>query len=539
MFRALFALTATVALAQQVSVEGRVVNDITGEGLRKAQVHLDGTGGRDAKRFVTTSAPDGSYKFENIPPGTYSVSADRSGYVYPRAGRRRLDGVQVAPGASTRVPDIKLAPNAAVSGRITDEDGDPVQGATVNASRFQFVMGRRLLITSQTATTNDLGEFRIHDLPPGRYLIGASKTGGFRGPGGREPERQGPDRDRQFDTVYYPGGSNPAAASPLELGAGQDYRGANLVLPRVDVYKVRGHVDNIVAGSSRRGWPSAIVYLYSNSAARFAERRPAPIDVKTGTFEIRGVRPGSYTVVAQQQGGEHSRVGVVNVDVGSSDVDDVRLALLEGFDLRGTVIAEGAAQPDFKSVAIQLAPVANYSSVTPSARSKPDGSFEIKQVTPLRYRVAVTSLPPGYWLRSIAWAGQVVPDGVVDFSAGGASELGLKLAPGTGSISGLVRNSAGDGQPGLAVTIAPEAKYASWFELYKETVSQPDGSFKFDNLRPGNYRVYAWEKIETGAHQDPDFLKPHETNSSPVSLETDATVTVHPKPIPAGSTGVL
>jgi protocatechuate 3,4-dioxygenase beta subunit len=545
MLRAGLALLAAAALAQQASVEGRVVNDVTGDGLSKAQVHLDSPGVRDGKRYVATTAPDGTYRFDNLAPATYTLWADRTGFVYPRNGRRRNDRVQVSVGA-TKAPDIRLSPHAAISGRIIDEDGDPVQGVLVHANRYAFSMGRRQLMPETSASTNDLGEFRIHGIVPGRYYLSAGKIFGSRGPGppGREPERQGTGRDRQFATVFFPGVPDPATALAFDLAPGQDYRGANLTLPRVEVYKVSGEVSNVVPESSRRGgWPSAFVYLYPNSSARYAQpgdRRPAPIDVKTGKFEITGVRPGSYTAVAQQQGGPHSRVGHVDIEVGTGDLADVRLALQSSFDLQGRFVVDGGGPPpDLKAAAMQLVPVSSFATNSPTARTNADGTFQLKDTSPLRYRVAAASLPPGYWLKSVEWGSQEAAGSIVDFSAGIVSELVLKLAPGTGSISGVVRSTSGDGQPGLTVTLAPDSKFAAWFELYQEATSQQDGGFRFDNLRPGNYRVYAWERIDSGAHRDPDHLKPHESNSSPVSVEAGNTVTVHPKPIPTAAAGVL
>jgi hypothetical protein len=145
--------------------------------------------------------------------------------------------------------------------------------------------------------------------------------------------------------------------------------------------------------------------------------------------------------------------------------------------------------------------------------------------------VAVPGLPDGFYMKSVQWAGRDVADSEIDFSAGAAGELVVKLASGAGQVEGVVRDEKGDPAPNVKVTIAPEGTLASWWELYREVTSGNDGSFRLPNLRPGAYRIYAWQGIEPGAHQDPEFLKPFESRSSPINLAAGASVTVHPKPI--------
>src|SRR3954466_5554302 len=56
---------------------------------------------------------------------------------------------------------------AVITGKITDADGDPLRDVNVMATRI----GSQRQHDSGNGTTNDLGEFRIPDLHPGRYTV--------------------------------------------------------------------------------------------------------------------------------------------------------------------------------------------------------------------------------------------------------------------------------------------------------------------------------------------------------------------------------
>jgi hypothetical protein len=60
---------------------------------------------------------------------------------------------------------IALTPTGVISGRVVDAQGSAVSRAFVRAA------GGKQTYEGQT---NDLGEYRIFDLPPGKYIVSAS-----------------------------------------------------------------------------------------------------------------------------------------------------------------------------------------------------------------------------------------------------------------------------------------------------------------------------------------------------------------------------
>ena len=81
----------TQLLAQSgVPLAGRLLNSLTGEPIAGATVTID------ELRRETTSAADGRFTFDNVPPGTYHLSVRGSGY-----SSRRTE-VTAAAGAPAR-----------------------------------------------------------------------------------------------------------------------------------------------------------------------------------------------------------------------------------------------------------------------------------------------------------------------------------------------------------------------------------------------------------------------------------------------------
>ena len=82
--------------------------------------------------------------------------------------------IEVVSEKSTTGIELKLTPQSVIAGHVFDEDGDPLQSVNVEVWRYTYPRGRRQLTQVQNGTTNDLGEFRIANLRPGRYYVSAT-----------------------------------------------------------------------------------------------------------------------------------------------------------------------------------------------------------------------------------------------------------------------------------------------------------------------------------------------------------------------------
>src|SRR5437762_795807 len=71
-----------------------------------------------------------------------------------------------------------------ILGRILDEFGEPLSDVQVAAMHYQFQQGRRQLVsTGRSASSDDMGEFRLYGITPGQYYLQATWRSNMGGAG--------------------------------------------------------------------------------------------------------------------------------------------------------------------------------------------------------------------------------------------------------------------------------------------------------------------------------------------------------------------
>ena len=120
----------------------------------------------------------GDYEITGLAAGSYTLTPARSGYLTLQYGQRRPAEagriIEVKDGQTVDRIDMALVRGGVLGGVIVDDVGDVYPGVRVEALEFRFVRGRRFLVQAASATTNDLGQYRIGGLAPGTYVSRAS-----------------------------------------------------------------------------------------------------------------------------------------------------------------------------------------------------------------------------------------------------------------------------------------------------------------------------------------------------------------------------
>ena len=169
---------ATQKSAETCTLEGHVAGAIKGEPVRKAILLLSQTGVPQGQRYSTTTGSGGSFAMQDIEPGKYRLMVMKGGYAPMQYGSRSSGraGITLSldPGQHIRDLVIRLTPQAVISGRVLDEDGDPVPQVSLQLFQYSYSHGKRQHQPSDFAMTNDLGEYRLFDLAPGRYFLSAT-----------------------------------------------------------------------------------------------------------------------------------------------------------------------------------------------------------------------------------------------------------------------------------------------------------------------------------------------------------------------------
>ena len=151
---------------------GRIVADETEAApVRGAVVVMTDEIGRS--RWTVTD-DEGAFRFDELPPGRYVVSASKPPFVAMAHGAARPDrpgvALAVSPGQSISDMLIRLPRGAVVTGTLRDQSGEPLPDVAVTAIRVDQFGGRSASTVSSSArATDDRGVYRIYGLPPGKY----------------------------------------------------------------------------------------------------------------------------------------------------------------------------------------------------------------------------------------------------------------------------------------------------------------------------------------------------------------------------------
>jgi hypothetical protein len=87
---------------------------------------------------------------------------------------------------------------------------------------------------------------------------------------------------------------------------------------------------------------------------------------------------------------------------------------------------------------------------------------------------------------------------------------------------------------GAQVALIPDKpRYRT--ELFKTTMTTPDGRFTFAGIAPGDYKLFAWDGLERMAFFDPEILAQFEERGMPLRFLEASEQTVELKAIPAGN----
>ena len=158
--------------------------------------------------ITTATDAEGKFEFANVNPGDYQLAAQRDNFQY--IAPRRPELVSLKAGDAKRDIVLRLTPLGVIAGLVRDENGEPVQNLPVSLMTWQYNASGRQLTPRGSTTTNDLGEYRLFGVAPGKYYLRVSA-----------PSRRMTDDDETFLTSFYPGVSDPSGAAPLDLRPGR------------------------------------------------------------------------------------------------------------------------------------------------------------------------------------------------------------------------------------------------------------------------------------------------------------------------------
>lgn len=500
------------------TLEGIVTRDPDSQPVKKALIELIADNQTEAGDYTALTGPDGSFRIENVMPGRYHLFAEHNGLLDSDKQRGRSEGriLTLTTGQELKDIHIRLEAAAVVRGRVTDEDGDPLPNAAVTVLRQTFVAGHNHWEQAGAERTNDLGEYRVANLPAGSFYVSVSPPPDFKSlieAGGVAAHDDKP-ASATYQTTFYPGTTDRSQAAPVQLHAGDDFP-ADFSLTPSPSLSIRGSVVNLPPRTT------ASIMLQSRD---FSLMMTGAEMHKDGTFVLRDVSPGSYTIMASVEGSTVPMTARQSLQVGSTNVDGLRLTPQPGATVQGHLRLESknamAFDPQRMFLTLQMIDGGEENELSPLFRESfsnitrvaADGSFQWVDVPAGTYYVQVVGDGEGngdWYVKSMASGGRDVNDSGIAVN-GGNVNLDL-LASANGAVSdGVAVDSKGEPFANAIVVAVPEQHMGGRIDRFRKTVTDQSGRFSLHGLRPGAYTVYAWETAEGEAYYSPDFIKTFE-----------------------------
>ena len=509
----------TGSSARKSTISGLVINQLTSEPVRHAKIALESTRNGARVPQVTQSDLLGNFLFRGIDPGVYAVVIERTGFIQTP----HLSGAPVVAGRFVSVKTnqnlrdvlVHVVPLSVITGRVFDEDGTPVAGFNVQAMRYSYGNGRKLLQIAASAMTNDLGEYRLYGLSAGNYYVVASDSQH------KEAKVEGSSsgqRASAYALTYYPGATDPTGATAIKVGQGGLIGGIDISAMASELVTVRGKITS----TSGERVPDTVISLASASfgSGGASENTTTSVKDAQGHFEMRAVQPGSYDISALLTTKSGQYAGVQPLEVRNSDVNNVELTIDRAIDVSGKVHLEGEKPLNLKSLRILFEPVDLMPSASVTADVSPTGEFSVPWVLPDEYTIEVFGLPDNFYVKRIQLGIEDVRERRVNFR-NAVGSLDVVVSSSAAVVSGTVADGKQQLVSGLNVVLVPGPEHRAEHDLYKNSITNERGEFTIQGVAPGDYEIFAIEGVNASSYFDADFLASVEEYGKVVTVENN------------------
>lgn len=262
---------------------------------------------------------DGGYTIHHVPPGDYVVSAIAPGYLSP------LDGILFAPGekdqkasdaelrkvgnpvrvdgSSSVRRDLELVRGATFSGKVLYADGQPSAQSKILLQKIEKIEKiedtpvkedkrvdagsfLRAILQQQQPRTDDLGNFRISGVPPGKYRLAVVQALGTGDLAADLMAAMTGSTSAKTLIIYSPSALHRKDATAYEVGPGDVRDGLQIVLPLGGLHQVSGRI------TGKQGIVVDLARLLLTDTTDPALQFSATL--KQGEFLMDGIPDGTY-----------------------------------------------------------------------------------------------------------------------------------------------------------------------------------------------------------------------------------------------------
>ena len=472
----------------------------------------------DQGRFLIRGIPTGTYQVianvggpNNFTPSGFLVTGlgfQAGGYLPGGYGQSRAGGsllpLEMTDGRRAGDLEIRLWKAGSITGRVTDDAGDPLVGQVVGA--IQVSSDGRLL-NAPTVRTDDRGIYRIPALGPGRYVVFVPQT---------------------LVSMPISTGEGLAAAPDDPLTA-QRFSAANAPSPRAGGMRIGSSVVSSIPDPGRFGAD----VLMTNALSPVAG--PAGVSVYPTTFLPSATRLAQATRITLEPGQDRTAA-------------DVQVRPIRAGSIAGTLTDDAGPVPN---VGLHLMPadLGRDASILETAITATDsrGAFAFPAVPPGEYMIvawrtgavpaAGQAAPPPLRIGDMsgAWARQPVTVGVRSVENVTVALRAPLTVTGRVLFEGSADRPAADRLRSAPITIYPaERQFRSAGPSAGGTIDAVTGQFSIRGVAPPGRFLFGLPALPTPWVIQSVVVGGRDVTDVPFEIadtdQTDVTVTFTDKP---------
>ena len=513
--------------------DGRVLDALSGVPVRRANLTLRAIRGPQ-KPIMTVTSGDGKFFFAGVEPGVYRLFLEKAGYLNQEYGSKKFQysGESISFKAKDKKSDLEFRamPQSVLTGRVIDEDGEPVTQTSVIAMQ-KSPWNRQAGGTN--GNTNDIGEFRISGLTPGKYIVvanafnkriarfttalidGVVRTVGTNGITSSSKEEE------DYSPTYFPSSTDEESAGIIEVAAGQQVDNIVIRIRKTHVFNIRGSVK--YAGSKTSTEQTAQVQLLPKDSAAmsrgFGVRQLSAMVLKDGSYEFLAVQPGSYYVAVLRQDLSQWPVGRTPLEV-NGNMENVNITYGDPGKVSVTAVWEETTQTKPINGYLLLSEKSVGHIATPTLSIK-DGKLAAIFVPAGTYSVQFQSTEASSFVKQVREKSGSDLGQIISVTENANLELELVLSTKVASVEGLV---TAEGKPAANMSVVLLPNLRGGYSQLRMAKTDEFGHYKLIRVVPGGYRLFAFEEeIPGSAFLNDDRLQSLENKGTTLTVKEGAT----------------
>lgn len=483
-------------------VSGTVVNSVTGTPISRALVELSS----DFSRYTMTDG-NGDFRFDGVAEGFVKLEAERPGFFKPtdeNSGRVVSSDFQVERDMNGIV--LKLVPSAVVTVHVHSVTGVPIQDYPIRLYERLIVDGA-VQWGNETSVVSDVdGYCGLYTIHAGSYVIS----------GGPERWRPRPPGAKHvgYPLVFYPNVHELSAASVLTITVGQKVE-VDFSLSRESLFEVSGNVVDV---------PEAVDTKIELSSS---EGDPVPLEQPHPARHdfIGYATAGRYTLRARAEVNAKPMTATLPLTVGANTAG-IHVVLRPQVSIPVNVTSDFADTnrdrgSDNSGVSVKLRSTTGFSPIQLLATLEHGNrnAMEVSGVEPGGYSVEINPFR-GYVRTATSGSTDLLQNDLVAPEDGNVEPIEIVLGNDGGEVSGSVKLP--DPNVSATVLLVPERRP---IKLVKSALTQPGGAFTFEQIAPGDYLLFAFDRIKDLEYKNADVLSSYRSSAAHVYVSSHQHVT--------------